>query len=143
MKYLRPFNESKFDNDIEAIKDIAESSFVYLLDEGFKLEFTSPNFLNIPYSTLKVNVKLYNNESGFRWDSIKSNYIPFLQRLQADYKLRATCYFGFYESIPFQEIPTAILIRDSVYTGSSENPVWWNSFRELSIKFILVSIESK
>jgi hypothetical protein len=41
------------------------------------------------------------------------------------------------------EIPTSILLRDSVYTGSSENPAWWNSFRELSIKSILMSVENK
>ena len=153
MKYIKPFNES-FENDIEIIRDIAESSFVYLLDEDFKMELTSPNFLNIPYTTLKVNIRLYNDEYGFTWDNIKDYYIPFLQRLQNDYKLKTTCYFDFYEPIPFQvpgvgimkrsmEIPTSILLRDSVYTGSSENPAWWNSFRELSIKSILMSVENK
>lgn len=97
---------------------------------------------------MKVNIRLYNDEYGFTWDNIKDYYIPFLKRLQNDYKLKDNCYFDFYEPIPFQvknvgnrrmDIPTSILLRDSVYTGSSENPAWWNSFRELSIKSIIIN----
>jgi len=151
MKYIKTFNES-FENDIEIIKDITESSLVYLMDEGFTIDYSSPNMsTDIIYSNLVVNIKI-STPSGIKWNNIKDYFIALLQRLKDAYGLKDTCFFEFNEPIPFQvpgvgrrsmDINTNILLRDSVYSHSSTNPFWWDVFGELFIKSISIRVEKE
>lgn len=92
MRYIKSFNES-FENDIEIIKDITESSLVYLMDEGFTIDYSSPNMsTDIIYSNLVVNIKI-STPSGIKWNNIKDYFIALLQRLKDAYGLKDTCFF--------------------------------------------------
>lgn len=144
MKYIKTFNES-FENDIEIIKDITESSLVYLLDEGFKIDYTSPNFLNIPYSVLMVAIKVFaSKEYDVTWNNIKDYFIPFIQRLKESYKLRENCFIIFTEQpiwengeVGKKSMSLSIdrLLKDSVFAD------WWEIFCELKIESITIYVE--
>lgn len=144
MKYIKSFNES-FENDIEIIKDITESSLVYLLDEGFKIDYTSPNFLNMPSSVLRVAIKVFaSKEYDVTWNNIKDYFIPFIQRLKESYKLRENCFIIFTEhpiwedgEIGKKSMSLSIdrLLKDSVFAD------WWEIFCELKIESITIYVE--
>lgn len=144
MKYIKSFNES-FENDIEIIKDITESSLVYLLDEGFKIDYTSPNFLNMPSSVLRVAIKVFaSKEYDVTWNNIKDYFIPFIQRLKESYKLRENCFIIFTEppiwedgEIGKKSMSLSIdrLLNDSEFAN------WWEIFCELKIESITIYVE--
>ena len=86
MKYLRKFNEGVSEEDI---RDFCESSFAYLMDEGFTIKIFSDSR---PFSTLRsgeFNIWLQkdNAKSFFKWDDVKDYYIPFLQLLNNRYDI--------------------------------------------------------
>ena len=93
MKYLRKFNESMSKEDLQ---DFCESTFAYLMDEGFTIKIFDNN--SRPFSTLRpgeFNIWLQkdNPKSFFKWDDVKDYYIPFLQLLDNRYDIG-----GFYEN---------------------------------------------
>jgi len=127
-------------NNIDEIKDLAESSLVYLLDEGFKLEY-------YPGVGQEIAIKLVAKEGGVKWDDIKDYFIPFLERLQNDYIVQERTLVQFddvtikYGNSSSDSINLALttLIRDY----SETNPDWWSRFCDSSIKTIFVKILSK
>ena len=87
MKYLRKFNEGVSEEDI---RDFCESSFAYLMDEGFTIKIFDSD--SRPFSTLRsgeFNIWLQkdNAKSFFKWDDVKDYYIPFLQLLSNRYDI--------------------------------------------------------
>jgi len=94
MKYLKSFNESLNDYEKLLIKyyefrdditNFAEERLVSLLDEGFRLKI---------YDAVSKNVAIgftiwlcKSDDSSFKWDDIKDDYIPFLQLISNKYKL--------------------------------------------------------
>lgn len=142
MRYIKPFRITESSNQqyIDEIKDLAESSLVYLLDEGFKLEY-------YPGVGQEIAIKLVAKEGGVKWDDIKDYFIPFLERLQNDYIVQERTLVQFddvtikYGNSSSDSINLALttLIRDY----SETNPDWWSRFCDSSIKTIFVKILSK
>ena len=140
MRYIKHFRIMESSNNIDEIKDLAESSLVYLLDEGFKLEY-------YPGVGQEIAIKLVAKEGGVKWDDIKDYFIPFLERLQNDYIVQERTLVQFddvtikYGNSSSDSINLALttLIRDY----SETNPDWWSRFCDSSIKTIFVKILSK
>jgi hypothetical protein len=89
MKYIKSFNESLNDYEYYEFRDditnFAEERLVSLLDEGFRLKI---------YDAVSKNVAIgftiwlcKSDDSSFKWDDIKDDYIPFLQLISNKYKL--------------------------------------------------------
>ena len=142
MRYIKPFRITESSNQqyIDEIKDLADSSLVYLLDEGFKLEY-------YPGVGQEIAIKLVAKEGGVKWGDIKDYFIPFLERLQNDYIVQERTLVQFddvtikYGNSSSDSINLALttLIRDY----SETNPDWWSRFCDSSIKTIFVKILSK
>lgn len=141
MRYIKSFRITESSNQyIDEVKDLAESSLVYLLDEGFKLEY-------YPGVGQEIAIKLVAKEGGVKWDDIKDYFIPFLERLQNDYIVQERTLVQFddvtikYGNSSSDSINLALttLIRDY----SETNPDWWSRFCDSSIKTIFVKILSK
>lgn len=142
MRYIKPFRITESSNQqyIDEVKDLADSSLVYLLDEGFKLEY-------YPGVGQEIAIKLVAKEGGVKWDDIKDYFIPFLERLQNDYIVQERTLVQFddvtikYGNSSSDSINLALttLIRDY----SETNPDWWSRFCDSSIKTIFVKILSK
>lgn len=142
MRYIKYFRITESSNQqyIDEIKDLADSSLVYLLDDGFKLEY-------YPGVGQEIAIKLVAKEGGVKWDDIKDYFIPFLERLQNDYIVQERTLVQFddvtikYGNSSSDSINLALttLIRDY----SETNPDWWSRFCDSSIKTIFVKILSK
>ena len=103
MRYLLKFNEAKFKpaGTVEAvyrhklrsysrlfsdIKEFIEEELSYLKDEGFDIRFVSVNKNLHPGYYNSIEIKK-SNDSKFTWDEIKSDFIPFLEKLMIKYEL--------------------------------------------------------
>lgn len=86
MKYLRKFNEGVSTEDI---RDFCESSFVYLMDEGFTIKIFSSDDprTSLPKGQFNIWLQKDNARSFFKWDDVKDYYIPFLQLLDNRYDI--------------------------------------------------------
>jgi hypothetical protein len=87
MRYLKRYNENVGEEDL---RDFCESSFAYLMDEGFTIKIYGERTL--PYSSLpkrQFNIWLHkdNSKEFFKWDDVKDYYIPFLQLLSNRYEI--------------------------------------------------------
>lgn len=102
MKHLKRYNESIDHDDFNELKEFTENCLVYLLDEGFQIEFVDPQ--GDPYgdrqefwaslnTELTLWIYLYGptNDEGdnrnFSWQEVKDYYIPFIQLLKNRYEL--------------------------------------------------------
>jgi len=140
MKYIKYFRITESSNQqyIDEIKDLADSSLVYLLDDGFKLEY-------YPGVGQEIAIKFVAKEGGVKWGDIKDYFIPFLERLQNDYIVQERTLVQFndvtikYSSSDSMNVAITTLIRDY----SEVNPDWWSRFCDSSIKTIFVKILSK
>ncbi len=108
MKYLRGIFESIGPEFMEELKDFCESNLVYLIDEGFTLEFSDNTESSYRKEFGGITVRLskysigrnnligdYKHFSYFNWDDIKDYYIPFLERLSREYKTFDKCLIKF------------------------------------------------
>lgn len=86
MKYLRKFNEGVSEEDI---RDFCESSFAYLMDEGFTIKIfsNSQHFSTLRPGVFNIWLQKDNAKSFFKWDDVKDYYIPFLQLLDNRYDI--------------------------------------------------------
>lgn len=86
MKYLRKFNEGVSTEDI---RDFCESSFAYLMDEGFTIKIFSSDDprTSLPKGQFNIWLQKDNARSFFKWDDVKDYYIPFLQLLDNRYDI--------------------------------------------------------
>lgn len=104
MKYLRGIFESIVPEFMEELKDFCESNLIYLIDDGFTLEFvdTTESSHKKDFGGITVRISKYssgrNNLIGdykqfsyFNWDDIKDYYIPFLIRINNEYKIFDKC----------------------------------------------------
>jgi hypothetical protein len=91
MKYLKSFNESLNDYEHYEFRDditnFAEERLVSLLDEGFRLKIYDAVSKNVAIGFTIWLCKSDYNDSSFKWDDIKDDYIPFLQLISNKYKL--------------------------------------------------------
>lgn len=92
MKYLRKFNES-IDND--QLTDLCDMCLAYLMDDGYEYNIKGFSWLHtrvIYFDNKQIENKSkywpYRNENIFKWDDIKDHFIPFLEMLSKDYKIR-------------------------------------------------------
>jgi len=137
MKHIKKFNENFYNEaintNIDELKDLADSSLVYLLDEGFKLEY-------YPGVGQEIAIKFIAKDGGVKWGDIKDYFIPFLERLQNDYILQENALVQFINpSSNSMSVVIDTLIRDY----SKVNPDWWARFCDLGIKNIFIKILSK
>lgn len=90
MKHLKKFNESVKDDKIEELEEFCNSSLIYLLDEGYSLDYDkswlSGLYINITLSK-KVNTGRYST-LPFNWIDVKYDYIPFLESLIKKYEIK-------------------------------------------------------
>lgn len=86
MRYLRKFNEGV---SAEDIRDFCESSFAYLMDEGFNIKIFSSDdpYTSLPKGQFNIWLQKDNAKSFFKWDDVKDYYIPFLQLLDNRYDI--------------------------------------------------------
>ena len=91
MKYIKSFNESLGDYEYYQVRDdirnFAEERLVSLLDEGFQLKIYDAVSKNVAIGFTIWLCKSDYNDSSFKWDDIKDDYIPFLQLISNKYKL--------------------------------------------------------
>lgn len=106
MKYLRGIFESIVPEFMEELKDFCESNLIYLIDDGFTLEFidTTEYYRAYKKDFRGISVRLSKYSSGrnnligdckqfsyFNWNDIKDYYIPFLVRVSNEYKIFDKC----------------------------------------------------
>lgn len=100
MKYLRGIFESIVPEFMEELKDFCESNLIYLIDDGFTLEFvdTTESSHKKDFGGITVRISKYSSGrndligdykqfSYFNWNDIKDYYIPFLIRISNEYKI--------------------------------------------------------
>lgn len=83
MKYLKVFE--KFDNLEEEVKDLAEQSLVYLLDDGWVIKTNLYGKDKFLYLSIEPP-----HDGDFyerSWNEIEDRIIPFFQLLERRYKL--------------------------------------------------------
>jgi hypothetical protein len=92
MKYLREFNES-IDND--HLTDLCDMCLAYLMDDGYEYYIKGFSWLHtrvVYFDNKQIENKSkywpYRNENIFKWVDIKDHFIPFLEMLSKDYKIR-------------------------------------------------------
>jgi hypothetical protein len=88
MKHLKKFNESVQDDKVGELKEFCNSSLVYLIDEGYSLDFNWSKFggyVDVIFSK-KTNTGRYPT-SPFNWIDVKYDYIPFIESLSRKYKV--------------------------------------------------------
>lgn len=136
--YVPP--KMKRDPYIDEVKDLADSSLVYLLDEGFKLEY-------YPGVGQELSIKFVAKQGGVKWGDIKDYFIPFLERLMNDYILQEFALVQFNDvTIKYSNsnsISMNVAITTLVRDYSEVNTDWWSRFCDSSIKTIFVKILSK
>lgn len=104
MKYLRGIFESIVPEFMEELKDFCESNLIYLIDDGFTLEFvdTTESSHKKDFGGITVRISKYSSGrndligdykqfSYFNWNDIKDYYIPFLIRISNEYKIFDKC----------------------------------------------------
>lgn len=86
MRFLKRFNEGVSEEDI---RDFCESSFAYLMDEGFTIKIFSSErpFSSLVKGEFNIWLQKDNAKSFFKWDDVKDYYIPFLQLLDNRYDI--------------------------------------------------------
>lgn len=142
MRYIKHFRITESSNQqyIDEVKDLADSSLVYLLDEGFKLEYFNPNML------YEVTIKLSKPDDnfGFTWNDIKDYYIPFLQRLVNNYvDISAQVYFksdNLRHLNIYKTRNCRIAIKTFLDDYSHVNQHWWLKFSDTELDSIIIKV---
>jgi hypothetical protein len=88
MKYLKRFNESKIK---DSIRDLESEYLAYLTDAGFKFNFEE---IEKYYSFANV-IDISKNKSGFYWEDIKYDLLPFVEALMKIYTIRTIKIFTY------------------------------------------------
>jgi hypothetical protein len=91
MKYLKKFNESVHDDKVEELKEFCNSSLLYLLDDGYSIDYDNSwlsigGYIDITLSK-KVSTGRYST-LPFNWIDVKYDYIPFLESLTKKYEIK-------------------------------------------------------
>ena len=86
MKYLKKFNESKI--DLQDVKEYCNECLVYLIDEGFVVNVTSPSYYGYEVEFRKEPLK------SFDFESIKVDFLTFLEAIQEKYNIIDIDRFG-------------------------------------------------
>jgi CRISPR/Cas system-associated protein endoribonuclease Cas2 len=94
MKYLKVFENFDYDTLEDEVKDLAEQSLAYLLDDGWQIETNLYN--NYVHGLGSNNDKIlmlhieppHTEFYEVSWDEIKDRVIPFFQLLERRYKLK-------------------------------------------------------
>jgi uncharacterized protein YqkB len=134
LHYLKRFNEAKeetklTEEQVEELKDLCETSLVYLLDEDFELNIDSR------YPGLTGNVSFYlKRKSGFTWNEIKDYFIPFLQRLSNKYVIEDRIMFSFNDAYQM------IIVKDNDYLSVKSLIKDEHDFDDTLIRTILMRI---
>jgi hypothetical protein len=92
MKYLKLFNESI---DKENLADLCDMCLAYLMDNGYKYEIQE--FSWVDYKIIYFDNEIIENKSFywphhylnmFKWSDIKDSFIPLLQMLSKEYRIK-------------------------------------------------------
>jgi len=91
MRHLKRFNESTDDIFKEELQEFCEMNLAYLLDEGVEVEVKETPGLSAAlnlnwYNPQTIKITLQDNPK--LWSEIKDHMIPFLIRLDNEYKIR-------------------------------------------------------
>ena len=93
MRYIKLFEgwkdvELYYDNLLDEVKDFTEQSLAYLVDEGWKIDFSIWNTKKgyIPVDSRCINISI-RKDDGTSWDLVKDKILPFLQLLERRYEL--------------------------------------------------------
>lgn len=76
MKYLRKFNEAT-ESDVKKLSEFVDEHLAYLSDKGYKFE--------IDYNSNQTGIYIYGKNIRFNYDSMKDDFIPFMQVLSKKY----------------------------------------------------------
>jgi hypothetical protein len=113
MKYLKKIFEQI---NIDELKDFCESNLIYLIDEGFMIEFIDDQDSELykmaasfkkKLARMSIRLNKY-DKKYFNWNDIKDYYIPFLIRLSKEYKTYDKCliifHYGGTQLISYDEL---------------------------------------
>ena len=91
MRYLKLFETF----DEEHLKDLCDMCLAYLMDDGYEYNIKDFSWLNtkvIYFDNKQIENKSkywpYRNENIFKWGDIKDHFIPFLEMLLKDYRIK-------------------------------------------------------
>lgn len=88
MKYIKQFNHLILESFTTDLKEFCELNLAYLLDDDYTITVKDRKDGN---SYVRFGNKLvddvFHNQLGFSWNSIKDQFIPFLQRLSKTYNV--------------------------------------------------------
>ncbi len=94
MKYIKTF-ESKITNDfLEELEDFIDANLVYLLDMGPM--YSGYVIQDKLKDKVKITIRLSIQDLSFKWDDVKDYMIPFIYRLDNQYKIEEIKYFCSY-----------------------------------------------
>lgn len=126
MKYLKKFNESNNTSEklsiLDEIKKFCELYLVYLLDDGFELDYSdNDDEYDDDYELLEIYLyKIHDDHenTGFTWNSIKDHYIPFLTLLieKFDIQDKISLYDKDRNPLTVQHIDINKIINDEYHT---------------------------
>jgi hypothetical protein len=86
MRYLKLYEH--FEEDRLEIKNICEEQLAFLLDDGFTID-TGKQYRNKKNSNVlyPITIKKHNRGDYFKWNDIKDDIIPFLEKINTYYTL--------------------------------------------------------
>lgn len=89
MKYLKVFENFDYDNLEEEVKDLAEQSLAYLLDDGWEIKTNLYNSNWGKDKVLYLSIEPPHDGDFYErsWNEIEDRIIPFFQLLERRYKL--------------------------------------------------------
>jgi hypothetical protein len=80
MKYIKKYSSLIVESVTDDLQEFCELNLAYLLDEDFTINVRKM-FINNQY------LLTFDRKSGFTWDEIADQFIPFLQRLSQSYTI--------------------------------------------------------
>jgi hypothetical protein len=97
VRYLKLFNESQYQTDLQELEDFCNSHLSYLIDEGYHLRIQETHFeqqnedafqvVLVPPITIKRSFFSGEKKIGTPFVNFKDRLIPFVHMLLKDYRL--------------------------------------------------------
>jgi hypothetical protein len=123
MRYIKPFNESVE----QRIKDQCEAHLVYLLDEGYEVNYDE-TFQPIQQRDFIIEIKLASEKTSavsynykhFTWNNVKDRVIPLVAQLNKEYDIEVDISDG-----TFKDCPVDWVISDGPARWFAPNSIRW------------------
>lgn len=110
MKYIKKYSSLIVESVTDDLQEFCELNLAYLLDEDFTINVRKM-FINNQY------LLTFDRKSGFTWDEIADQFIPFLQRLSQSYTIDKSIMVRLQQGYPYGHetkmvAPTSMMNHD-------------------------------